>query len=111
MNSFDHYITYSSSSVLKDLSQAAHPKEDSYNFGRVLLLMILVGRRDLTYEEILEEFQAFMSMPSRERHEGTIGKLISKVEKLENFSDKIILLLKNLLDFDRDNRVEPIAIR
>lgn len=48
--------------------------------------MILIGRRDLTFEDILVEFQAFMSIPSREWHEGTIGKLISKVEKLGSFS-------------------------
>ena len=55
-NVLDHYLTYSSAAVLKNEDHALNPKEDSYNFGRVLIMMMLIGRRMVKYDDILDEY-------------------------------------------------------
>lgn len=85
-NILDHYLTFSSAAVLKNEDEAIFPKEDSYNFGRVMILMMLIGRRMIKYDDILDEYQSFMAFPKEEKHKSVVGGFIDKIAKSKVFS-------------------------
>ena len=110
-NQLDHYLTFSSAGVLRDENEAEQPKEDSYNFGRVAIMMMLIGRRTIKYDDILDEYQSFMAFPKAEKHKSVIGGFIEKIGKLRVFSRHLVMLLENILSYEREERIDPLSIR
>lgn len=52
-----------------------------------------------------------MAFPKEEKHKSVVGGFIDKIAKLGIFSRQLIMLLENILDYDRDKRVDPLSVR
>ncbi len=52
-----------------------------------------------------------MAFPKEDRHRKVVGEFVEKISQLKVFSKHLIMLLENIVSYERKERIDPPSIR